>query len=55
MKDKCRFSITVPCELEKDIKELKKAPNYYEKPYAELYRDILRTGVDVIKQASQNA
>lgn len=55
MKDKCRFSITAPCELEKDIKELKKAPNYFEKPYAELYRDILRAGVDAIKQTSQSA
>lgn len=49
MKDGTRRSITITQEIYEEIERLKRA-DYYNKPYSELYRDLLRIGIKQMKE-----
>lgn len=44
-----RFMLTVPDDIESDAAEVKK-DLYYNKPYSEMYRQLIRKGLDALKQ-----
>ena len=44
MKDGTRRSITITQDIYEEIERLKQA-DYYNKPYSELYRDLIRGGI----------
>ena len=43
-----RFTLTVPDDLAKKAAQLKKE-NYYDKPYAEMYRQLIQLGMDTLE------
>jgi len=43
-----RIMITIPPDLEAEIQSLKK---FYDKPYAEMYRQIIRTGLECVQKS----
>ncbi len=40
-----RVMISIPLEIKKEIEQLKQT-EFFDKPYAELYRQILRVGLE---------
>ena len=44
-----RVTISIPPDMEADIKMLKQVM-FYDKPYSELYRQMMRLGIDVLKE-----
>ena len=49
--DMKRFTLTVTSEMEQSVEELKQG-EFYNKPYSELYRHIINTGVMAIKSGT---
>ena len=45
-----RIMITIPPDLEAEIHSLKKE-KFYDKPYAEMYRQIIRTGLECVQKS----
>ena len=45
-----RIMITIPPDLEAEIQSLKKE-KFYDKPYAEMYRQIIRTGLECVQKS----
>lgn len=45
-----RIMITIPPDLEVEIQSLKKE-KFYDKPYAEMYRQIIRTGLECVQKS----
>ena len=45
-----RIMITIPPDLEAEIQSLKKE-KIYDKPYAEMYRQIIRTGLECVQKS----
>ena len=45
-----RIMITIPPDLEAKIQSLKKE-KFYDKPYAEMYRQIIRTGLECVQKS----
>ncbi len=43
-----RFMLTVPDDMAKRAEVLKKE-YYYDKPYAEMYRQLIRLGMDTLE------
>ena len=43
-----RIMITIPPDLAAEIQSLKK--KFYDKPYAEMYRQIIRTGLECVQK-----
>lgn len=44
-----RIMITIPPDLAAEIQSLKKE-KFYDKPYAEMYRQIIRTGLECVQK-----
>lgn len=44
-----RFTLTVTEDILKDVEQLKK-DHYFDKPYSELYRDLIILGIKSIKK-----
>lgn len=42
-----RVMISIPADLESEIAQLKQS-RFYDKPYAELYRQVIRSGLDMM-------
>ena len=40
-----RIMISVPTDIEAEIERLKKT-TYYDRPYSEIYRDLIRLGME---------
>lgn len=47
-----RFMLTVPGDIESEVKEIKKEL-FYDAPYSELYRQLIRKGIEVVKEQRQ--
>lgn len=45
-----RLMVSIPAEVKKEI-DVVKQKEFYDKPYAELYRKIIRLGLDKMKEA----
>lgn len=45
---KKRFMLTVPDDIEADADVIKREL-FYDKPYSEMYRQLIRIGLDVLK------
>ena len=45
-----RIMITIPPDLEAEIQSLNKE-KFYDKPYAEMYRQIIRTGLECVQKS----
>ena len=45
-----RIMITIPPDLEAEIQSVKKE-KLYDKPYAEMYRQIIRTGLECVQKS----
>lgn len=45
-----RFMLTVPDDIEVDAAEVKR-DLFYDKPYSEMYRQLIRIGLDSLKAA----
>ena len=45
-----RFMLTVPDDIEVDAAEVKR-DLFYDKPYSEMYRQLIRMGLDSLKAA----
>ena len=45
-----RIMITIPPDLEAEIQSLKKE-TFYDKLYAEMYRQIIRTGLECVQKS----
>lgn len=43
-----RFMLTVPDDIQKDVDTVKR-DLFYDKPYSELYRQLIRIGLDTLK------
>lgn len=46
-----RVMVSIPPDLESEIEQLKQS-QFYNKPYAELYRQIIRSGLDMMAESS---
>lgn len=44
-----RLMVSIPAELKSEIDAIKQR-EFYDKPYAELYRQIIRLGLDKIRE-----
>ena len=47
-----RFMLTVPDDIEVDAAEVKR-DLFYDKPYSEMYRQLIRMGLDSLKAAKE--
>lgn len=45
-----RIMITIPPDLAEEIQSLKKE-KFYDKSYAEMYRQIIRTGLECVQKS----
>lgn len=45
-----RLMVSIPAEVKKEI-DVEKQKEFYDKPYAELYRKIIRLGLDKMREA----
>lgn len=43
-----RFMLTVPDDIQKDVDTVKR-DLFYDKPYSELYRQLIRIGLNTLK------
>ena len=43
-----RFMLTIPSDIEDEVEELKKGI-FYNKPYSEVYRQLIQLGLDSLK------
>ena len=41
----CRMTVTISHELKRRLEEIKKA-YYWDRPYSEMYRDLIRLGLE---------
>ena len=48
-----RFMLTVPDDIEVDVAEVKR-DLFYDKPYSEMYRQLIRMGLDSLKATKEN-
>lgn len=44
-----RFSLTITPELAEECDEFKRT-QYYNKPYSEMYRDLIRIGIQALRE-----
>lgn len=51
-KKKLRFSLTVPEEIAKETEKLKKE-RFYDKSYAEMYRNLIEIGLKEMEKKKQ--
>ena len=47
-----RIMISVPADIEQEIEQLKKT-RFYDKPYAEVYRILLRMGLEKLAEEGE--
>ncbi len=47
-----RFMLTLPDDIEVDAAEVKR-DLFYDKPYSEMYRQLIRMGLDSLKAAKE--
>lgn len=47
-----RFTLTVPDDMAKRAEALKRI-EYYDKPYAEMYRQLIQLGMDTMESAKE--
>lgn len=47
-----RIMISVPADIEQEIEQLKKT-RFYDKPYAEVYRTLLRMGLEKLAEEGE--
>lgn len=45
-----RLMISIPADIENEINNIKQK-EYYNKPYSELYRQIIRLGLDKMRES----
>lgn len=48
-----RVMISVPADIKKRVERLKKS-RYYDKPYAEIYRQLIRLGLENLNSEPEN-
>ena len=48
-----RFMLTVPDDMAKQIEALKKDV-FYDKPYAEMFRQLIQFGIDIVDAKKDN-
>ena len=46
-----RLMVSIPIEVKSEIDAIKQR-EFYDKPYAELYRQIIRLGLDKMREAA---
>lgn len=49
-----RIMISVPADIEAEIKRLKKT-TYYDRPYSEIYRDLIRLGMEKMNEETKGS
>ncbi|MCI8810088.1 MAG: hypothetical protein HFF84_08160 [Oscillibacter sp.] len=47
-----RFMLTVPDDIEVDVAQIKR-DLFYDKPYSEMYRQLIRIGLDSLKATKE--
>lgn len=47
-----RIMISVPADIEQEIEQLKET-RFYDKPYAEVYRTLLRMGLEKLAEEGE--
>lgn len=50
MTQKTRLMLTISEDIVSEVREAKKSEQYFDKPYSELYRDLIRIGLKELKQ-----
>lgn len=48
-----RVMISIPPDIQKEIDSLKQE-KFYNKPYSELYREVLKLGLNCVKNQKKN-
>lgn len=48
-----RVMISVPADIKKRVERLKKL-RYYDKPYAEIYRQLIQLGLEYLNSEAEN-
>jgi len=46
--------ISVPADIEAEIERLKKT-TYYDRPYSEIYRDLIRLGMEKMNEETKGS
>jgi len=49
-----RIMISVPADIEAEIERLKKT-TYYDRPYSEIYRDLIRLGMEKMNEETKGS
>ena len=49
-----RIMISVPTDIEAEIERLKKT-TYYDRPYSEIYRDLIRLGMEKMNEDTKGS
>ena len=49
-----RIMISVPTDIEAEIDRLKKT-TYYDRPYSEIYRDLIRLGMEKMNEETKGS
>ena len=49
-----RIMISVPTDIEAEIERLKKT-TYYDRPYSEIYRDLIRLGMEKMNEEKKRS
>lgn len=49
-----RIMISVPTDIEAEIERLKKT-TYYDRPYSEIYRDLIRLGMEKMNEETKRS
>lgn len=49
-----RIMISVPTDIEAEIERLKKT-TYYDRPYSEIYRDLIRLGIEKMNEETKGS
>ena len=49
-----RIMISVPTDIEAEIERLKKT-TYYDRPYSEIYRDLIRLGKEKMNEETKGS
>lgn len=49
-----RIMISVPTDIEAEIERLKKT-TYYDRPYSEIYRDLIRLGMEKMNEETKGS
>lgn len=50
MTKKPRLMLTITKDIISEVKEIKKVEPYFDKPYSELYRDLICIGINALKR-----